>query len=66
MSEELEEKVMLTAEVPRELMERLKAETRRQASRLQLPPNRARSVVVRLAIVAYLERQTAELPERAA
>lgn len=49
------ERDMVSAEIPRSLKERLDSEARRTADRLMLPPKRARSVVIRLALARYLD-----------
>lgn len=59
MSEGMESEI-LTASIPRNLFDRLRAETTRTAERLMLRPDRARSMVVRLALAAYLNRAEAE------
>jgi hypothetical protein len=49
------EKVPVTAELPRDLLGRLNAEARRQAAHLMIAPNRARSAVIRMALVRFLD-----------
>lgn len=57
---------MVSAEVPRALKERLDTEARRAAERLMISPKRARSVVIRLALAAYLDRMESGAVEQVA